>query len=77
MLICERAKVGCKHYAKRDLAVPHDTTGKEVSPRFLVHALGWVEFRKIALQRQWYYLMDSPDADACESPADKQFALVL
>lgn len=77
MFICERAKVERRHYAKRDSAIQQGITGKEGSPRFLVRALGWVEFRRIALQRQWYYLIDSSDADAPEPPADKQFGLIL
>jgi hypothetical protein len=77
MFICERAKVEYEHCAKWDRAFQQGIARKAGRPRFLAHAWGWVEFRRIAVQRQWHYLIDSSDADASEPPADKQFGLIL
>ncbi len=76
MFICGHANVERKHYTKRDPAVQREIIGKEDGPRFLVQALGWVEFRRIALQRELHYLSDSSSKDAGEPRADIPFGLL-
>lgn len=77
MFIPERARVECRHYAKRDQAVRQDHAWEEGNPRFLAQALSWVEFQRIVLRRQCQDLGDSSDEDVCEAPGRIGGSLIL
>jgi hypothetical protein len=77
MFTGERAKFEDEHCAKWDRTFQEGIAMKAGEPRFLAIARDWIEFRRLAVQRQWRYQSGSSDADASEPPADQQFDLIL
>ena len=77
MSLGERVKVEHEHCAKVDRTFEEDIARNAGEPRFLALARSWMEFRRLAVQRQWRYQSGSSDADTSEPPADQQFGLIL
>ena len=62
-------------YRKRGQTVIQPDLGRnEGVPAFLVHALNWVEFRRVALRRQQHYLVDLIAADGYQIVSDDSLA---
>jgi hypothetical protein len=77
MFIWEDVRVERKPYLGNDRAARQGRPKETGSPRFLGQALAWVEFRRLALQRQRRDLGAGSIEDACDPPSETWGSLIL